>query len=61
MDSAFINSNNHGANMLEIISILYILISSYHYSLDNTVITIYIEFILYHLLCKIKCDLNCMG
>lgn len=53
MDSAFINSNNHGANMLEIISIRYILISSYHYSLDNTMITIYIEFILYHLLCKI--------
>lgn len=42
MDSAFINSNNHGSKMLEIISILYILISSYHYSLDNTIIAFYI-------------------
>lgn len=53
MDSAFINSNNHGAKMLQIISILHKLISSYHYSLDNTIITIYKEFILYYLLCKI--------
>lgn len=54
MDSALINSNNHGAKMLQIISILYTLISSYPYSLENTIITIYIEFILYYLLCKIS-------
>lgn len=60
MDSGSVNSNNHGSKLLEIISMLCILISSCYHSLNNTITTMYIEFILYIYCMKYKLELKCM-